>query len=144
MDTGPINDTLSLITRVMKLGKKATNVEYEEVIQAAREAILQQKEINLNLRDENRTLKEKLAMTDEYVLEKSVYWEKEDVERDQPYCPACYATGKKIPLQRLWSKRVKTQTLWLCPDKNCNVAYNPWDHDEESNTAEAMESPVWY
>ena len=134
MDSSSVNATLSLIARIMQLGKKATNVQYEEAIQAAREAILQQKELNLNLREENAALKEKLSTVDDFNLDKSVYWQSSDTERDQPFCPACYAAGKKIPLQKTWEKRDKKQTLWHCPDKACNATYNPWDHEEPSST----------
>lgn len=142
MDSGAINDALTLITRIISLGKKATVVQYDEAMQLAREAILQQKEMNLDLRDENRQLKEKLAMEQEYVLERSVYWEKSDTEQNQPFCPACYASGKKVPLQRLWEKRDKTQTLWTCPDKKCNSTYNPWDHEEPSGSY-SVEAPFY-
>lgn len=130
MDESAANATLSLIARVVALGKKATNVQYEEALQAAREVILQQKELNLNLRDENRAIKEKLAMAEEFVLGKSVRWKKEDADLDQPFCPACYAKGQTIPLQKTWEGRPKTQSLWSCPNKSCGATFNPWDYKE--------------
>lgn len=47
MDPGSANEALTLIARVVALGKRATYVQYEEALQTAREVILQQKELNL-------------------------------------------------------------------------------------------------
>lgn len=139
MDTGAINNALTLTTRVIQLGKRATHVDYEEALQAAREAMLEQKELNLNFRDEIRELKEKLQVAGEYRLDKSVYWAKEDINREQPFCPACYSVGKIVPLQKSQEKRDKTQTWWHCPNKNCNASLNPWDYQEPIQTYDAFE-----
>lgn len=140
MDPTVINDTLALITRVVGLGKKATHLDYEEALQAAREAILQQKELNLNLRDENRSLKEKLVAAEEYVLERGVYWEAGDTERDQPFCPSCYSKGNIVPLQKLWNGYDKKQSPWTCPDAKCKATFNPWDYKEPEDDESAV---VW-
>ncbi|HET7827781.1 MAG TPA: hypothetical protein VFK97_02860, partial [Candidatus Saccharimonadales bacterium] len=51
-----------------------------------------------------------------------------DKDKNQPFCPACYAMGKVIPLQKAWDGRDKTQSPWKCPD--CKNHYNPWDYKE--------------
>jgi len=138
MDPGSVNDALTLIARVVALGKRATHVEYEEALQTAREVILKQKEINLDLREENRDLKEKLTVAKEYILDKSVYWKKDDTNQDQPFCPSCYAKGKIVPLQKLWEGRPKTQSPWRCPNKECGTTFNPWDHKENYADSEPV------
>lgn len=92
----------------------------------------------MDLREENKDLKEKLAVAEEYVLDKSVRWKKDDAEREQPFCPVCYAKGRIIPLQKLWEGRPKTQSLWHCPNKDCDKTFNPWDHQERYSDPEPI------
>jgi hypothetical protein len=143
MDPAAANDALALIARVIKLGRQASNIQYEEAINAARAAILQQKGLNLDLKDENRTLREKLAKSEDYVLDKSVHWKKEDENRDQPFCPVCFAKGREIPLQKTWEGRVKSQSLWSCPDKSCTGLFNPWDYKEPEQTSSGNITSLW-
>lgn len=130
MDSSSISETLSLVQRVIGLGKKATNIQYEEALLAAREALVIQGQENLKLKEENLGFKEELKKKDDFILEKSVMWLKKDTEKNQPFCPVCLVNGKEIPLSRTWARRKKEETLWHCPNKECNQSFNPWDYEE--------------
>ncbi len=60
IDAGGVNEAISLTQRVIKLGKSATNIQYEEALLASREAIFELREENLRLREENQAMKQSL------------------------------------------------------------------------------------
>lgn len=127
MDSNGINDALALIQRTLKLGKRATNIQYEEALQAAREAIVDQKELVLNCREENRELKEKLTIVKDFTLDKHVYWASNDHDRTQPFCPSCMAKGLKMPMEPTY-KNTK-DSGFTCPNQECGHYSDPWDWD---------------
>lgn len=129
MDPASVNETLSLVQKVIKLGKKATNLQYEEALLAAREAMFTFKENNLKLKEETQNLKAIVKKKDDFLLYKGVRWKKEDTTQDQPYCPVCYQKNLEMPLQPD-DRNKKEQTWWRCPNTECKQAYNPWNYHE--------------
>lgn len=133
MDSNGINDALDLIQRTLKLGKRATNIQYEEALQAAREAIVVQKELALRYREENRELKEKLTIAEDFTLDKHVYWASSDNDRTQPFCPACMAKNMKMPMEPTY-KNTK-DSGFTCPNKECGHYSDPWDWESRQPQA---------
>ncbi|HSH55325.1 MAG TPA: hypothetical protein VK983_00705 [Candidatus Limnocylindrales bacterium] len=129
MDPASVNDTVSLVQNVIKLGKRATNLQYEEALLAARETIFSLREENQSLKEANSALREQVKNKIEFILEDSVYWSVEDTAKKQPFCPACYADGKIMPLE---PRRQNTkQTSFRCP---LNTAHhsNPYDYHPQA------------
>lgn len=98
-------------------------------------SVLQQDKFELEEKVRNVTktaaeLEAQLKLKDSYSLEKGVYWMKNDVEKEQPFCPVCYTKGDVIPLQKDWDGRANNQTRWHCPNKSCGAAFNPWNFKE--------------
>lgn len=122
MDPGAISTSISLIQKVIKLGKKATNLQYEEALLAAREAIFDLREQNIALKEENRRLNEVAARKDktDFDSQAGVYWLKNDTEKQRPICPRCMEKeGVLISLN------VKSSGLPDCPE--CKSYFNPYD-----------------
>jgi hypothetical protein len=113
------------VQQVIRLGKKATNLQYEEALQAAREALFLQKESNLALAEENLDLQQQLkAIEQKEDLSKYVkfyegsYWLIKDDNPDGPNCTACWVDRNK--LVRL--NRMNMGSVWmLCP--SCKAQY---------------------
>lgn len=134
MDSSSISGTIGLISKVINLGKKATNLQYEEALIAARELLVSQGAENLELKEKLLNLQKKVDLENSYHLSTGVYWHKTDTDLYQPFCPPCYASGRVMPLQPLYAQREKSQTKWICPDKNCKADFNPWGHKEPSRS----------
>jgi hypothetical protein len=139
-----VNDTLTLITRVRGLSKKATHIEYEEALQAGQATI-----IDLNgqlglVKDEKNKLTEKLRRQRSFFAEKGVMWRKLDKEKEQPFCPVCYAKDLDIPLQPVRGWRAAKNTEWSCPNPDCQADFNPWDYEEpDRNYSSGDVSWMW-
>lgn len=138
MDPANITQTITLVKHAIDASKSLSNLEIKDALIAAREALNDQREANLALQEQNQLLAEKLKTKNTYLLERSVYWEARDESREQPFCPVCYVKDRIVPLQRLWTKRDKKQTLWHCPDSACNATFNPWDWEEYSSSSYDM------
>ena len=141
MDASGVNETLNRggLQKVISLGKRATNLQYEEALQAARETMLALREKNVGFKEENEQLRDLLKNKEEYILDKGVYWQKNDKEQNQPFCPVCYSKGKITPLQKHREGKDKKQSPWSCPAKDCSKGlYNPWDYKEPDPP-----SPQW-
>lgn len=126
-----VNDAYQVVKNGLEVEVSLATAEQREQLADAKLALAEMKEQIADLKDENRFLQEKLKHKDDYILEKSVFWNKDDGNFDQPFCPVCYANGSVIPLQKYWEGRDKQQTIWHCPAKKCGATYNPWDHVED-------------
>lgn len=62
---------------------------------------LKLKEKIIELEEENKSLQEKLNLKEEVIIESGACYKKEDTERKNPYCEACFvSTSKLFPLVR--------------------------------------------
>ena len=98
MDSSSVADTISLIQRVVKLGKKATNIQYEEAVIAARELILELREQNLALKEENAELAGQKDIGDDLKRDDNNPWlvllgDSDPVAR---YCMLCWDKDKEL------------------------------------------------
>lgn len=130
MDQSGINDTLTLLQRLIRAGKKAVNIDYEEVLQSARTAIIELKEENINLKETISRLKIALNRHDDFIADKGVMWLKKEKVQNQPYCPICYAKELNIMLQPIngWSNIKNSK--WHCYNKQCGQTFNPFNYTE--------------
>lgn len=96
MDVSGANDALTLIARVTALGKRATHIQYEEALMAARQEILKYKEENLTLREAALERSEQLKL----ISVKGNAWLVDPSDLDGPhYCKSCYtAENRVVPL----------------------------------------------
>ena len=125
MDPAGVNDALTLVQTVIKLGKRASNVQYEEALIAAREAIIEQKRINLDLRESNMDLGEKLKLLQGSLDKKaSLHPEPDhvwlvldgDEDASRRYCQVCYYDKDKlIPLNAPNKSREYYEGQRYCP-----------------------------
>lgn len=124
---GKINNALDNVKAAIEIADQLKQVKLKELLVLAKEDFVSAKEENVELREKNHNLTKRLSLQEELVLDKSVYWEKTDNERKQPFCPSCYAKGIKVPLQ---PDNQSTQiTYFRCP--SCKHAANPFDYHPE-------------
>jgi hypothetical protein len=116
----------------LKAAQKADNIELiQKVMDVQKEALdMQDKMREKNeeidkLKDEYRKLSDKLLMADTYILDLNVYWKKEDNERKQPFCPACYARGVISPMEPTYQNT--RDTSFRCPVEK-NHHSNPYNY----------------
>ncbi|HWB38714.1 MAG TPA: hypothetical protein VG604_00545 [Candidatus Saccharimonadales bacterium] len=127
---GKANESVDLVKAALDAKTALATAEEKEKLADAKLALADLKELLASQKDEIQDLKELLKEKKDLVFDMGVYWKAEDHNRGQPYCPVCYAKGNLIPLQKCWDGRDKTQSPWMCPDKECHASYNPWDHKE--------------
>ncbi len=119
MDPSSINETVNLVQRVIKLGKKATNIQYEEALLAAREVIFDLREENLSIKEELNVLNKKLKKQEEVKFSDGVYWFKSDKAKKRPLCPRCYE--KESTVITLYLQR---GFMPSCPE--CKNTFDPY------------------
>jgi|GEM_PF-1610029 len=124
MDTASIVPLITMIKAAINVADGLKNIEVKNALIAASEALQQQREQNLALREELLTLKTKLGIKENYVLDKSVYWLKNDTSQEQPFCPACMAKGLEVPMEP--SNRTRPKESVVCPNKDCKNMSDPW------------------
>ena len=127
---GKANDSVDLVKNALDAKVALATAEDKDKLADAKLALADLKQLIADQKDEISELKQQLKQRDEFSLEKGVYWKKSDTEKDQPFCSACYAKGKTIPLQKHWEGRDKKESPWTCPEKDCKALYNPWDYKE--------------
>ncbi len=70
-----------------------------------RQEMLDLKEQNIKLREEARSLQEKLSLQSKIAFEKGVYWiEEDEMTKDKtktPICPRCWDMDKTVVRQRI-------------------------------------------
>ena len=95
MDSTGILDTMNIIQKVVRLGNKATNLQYEEALLAARETIVNLREENLVLKEENAMLKTSDDIKNQMKHGKGgEFW-----YDSRPHCSGCMGSKNKlIPL----------------------------------------------
>lgn len=130
IDSSSAVNAFELISHVVNLGKKATQVQRSEALLAARELLVEQREENLKLTEEIFKLRKVLDRKKNFIKKMGVVWEKDDKNFDQPYCPVCFAKNLEVMLQMACDGRIKEQTLWKCPNSDCNSLYNPFNWEE--------------
>jgi DNA-binding protein H-NS len=130
---GSANDSVNLVKAALDAKTALATAEEKEKLADAKLALADLKELIAELKENNQLLAQQLKERDDFVLDKSVRWLKSDSNQDQPFCPVCYAKGNIVPLQKTWEGRGKTQSIWNCPNKDCNATFNPWDHVENSS-----------
>ena len=135
MDTSAVNSAIALVQNVIKLGKKATNLQYEEALLVAREALFGQRELNLQLSEKNLELKQKVKeleatkeLSEEVEFAGEGYWQKTKDGWHGPCCTACWIDHKK--LFRL-SRIQVGQMNWNCPSCKANYSYKVLDKHPE-------------
>ncbi|HSX45022.1 MAG TPA: hypothetical protein VLF39_02855 [Candidatus Saccharimonadales bacterium] len=140
------------ITTAVKAMKSAADVygkakkipEQKQILEGlAVIAVLQQEKFDLEEKIRNiaiklRKAREQLDTRSRFELAYSVYWLKTDKDKDQPYCPSCYAVGLEMPLQAD-ERHSKKSTWWRCPNKDCQGAFNPWDYHEPIHHSSGFE-----
>ncbi len=117
----------------VKIAQKADNIELvQKVLDVQKEALDMQEKMQRK-NDEIATLRQNLKLLEleirekgNYVLEKSVYWKTDDVDRAQPYCPTCHSKGIVLPMQKVWSGYDPRNSPWSCSDKGCSTFADPW------------------
>jgi hypothetical protein len=110
MEPLSITATIALIKSAIVASKKLDNLEIKDALIAAREALNEQRDVNLLVKDENNTLKEELSDMKKRIESKSSIVESVDcyekkVENGQSYavCSHCWevdgiaVTLAKIP-----------------------------------------------
>lgn len=127
---GKANDSVDLVKSALDAKVALATAEEKEKLADAKLALADLKQMIADLKESNQSLEEQIKKKDDFVLEKSVYWATKDLDKDQPYCPACYSKGSIVPLQKNYDGVDKTQSRWSCPIKNCDASYNPWDYKE--------------
>ena len=123
MDSAGINASIALVQKVISLGKKANNLDFAEALMAAREALLAQKEENINLREEKSALQALVSKQRKILPEKNHEWliDAEDKDVDRRYCPLCfYDRDKLIPLDHPYTSD-EGETTRYC--KGCSQDY---------------------
>ena len=73
------------------LARKANLAELERVLLDLRDDIAALRDANIELKNENRELREKLKVRDELVWANNLYWKVEDGKHVGPFCPKCFA-----------------------------------------------------
>lgn len=126
VDSAGVTATISLVQQVISLGKRATNLQYEEALLAAREALFTQREKILELSEDNSDLKKKVTNLKEVEdisknieFHKGAYWIKNDKgEMIGPNCTACWVDRGKL----LRLDLVNMGSVYLsCP--SCKATY---------------------
>lgn len=128
---GKINDTIATVKTGLDVQIYLATAEEKEKLADAKLALADLKLEVAELRGENEELKSKLRVKDDFALKKGVIWNVDDEAESQPYCPACYAKGRAMPLQKTEPGVLKNKTVWICPDKSCEAEFNPFDYIEE-------------
>jgi hypothetical protein len=127
---GKANESVDRVKAALDAKVALATAEDKDKLADAKLALADLKQLIADQKEEIQALNESLRQKDEFVLTQGVYWQKSDDQKDQPFCPACYAKGKIIPLQKHWDGRNKNQTPWTCPEKSCRAMYNPWNYKE--------------
>ncbi len=101
MDTQGFNEAISLISRVVKAGKKATNIQYEEALNIAREQLNILKSENIQLNEELTDLKKRADIEGRIIKKPSEEWIMlENDKSEASYCLYCLEKeGKLFTLQ---------------------------------------------
>ncbi|HSW81711.1 MAG TPA: hypothetical protein VLG40_04920 [Candidatus Saccharimonas sp.] len=133
MDTASIVPLITTIKAAIKIADGLKNLDVKNALIAASEALQEQREQNLSLREELLALKTKLGIKESYVLDKSVYWLTDDTIREQPFCPACMAKGLEMPMEP--DDRTKPKEYFRCPNKECRNTADPWGNHARSLVA---------
>jgi hypothetical protein len=115
-----ISSTIATLRNARDLAKDSKDRELKEVIGDVFNALLDLKERMLALDDENRQLKEQLAMKASFtgpVPPSGYIYAKEDVSQAHPLCPRCYQEkGHVYPLA---SRNYGGNSSRHCP--NCGL-----------------------
>jgi regulator of replication initiation timing len=79
-------------------------------------------EQNAKLRDENRDLKEKLSVKEEFVFEKNLYWKKSPDGNisEGPFCPSCFS-GKDKAVRMIAERGEYITDFYDCPVCNMKI-----------------------
>lgn len=108
-----IIDAAKVAANMLKeAGKIEEYTKILELIDDARE----QRGINRDLEEENRSLKEKLKISGDYIFNKNAYWNKDS--KDGPFCSRCF--DKHKDLIRI-IKPIKSSPYAVCPDCKSDV-----------------------
>ena len=125
---GKINDAYQVVKNGLEVEIRLATVEQKDLLANAKLALVELKDQIADLKDKNTALNEKLKKRDTYVISKSVYWLNTDTEENQPYCPACYANDRIVPLYPYDRKSPKNDG-WGCP--GCKQGYSPFGEDHD-------------
>jgi hypothetical protein len=129
---GKVTEAYDVVTRALDARIALATAEQKDLLADAKLALADLKTLIADQKEVIQHLNERIRQKDEFFLDKGVYWKKEDKEREQPFCSACYSRGNIVPLQKAWNGRPKNQSPWNCPEKDCKATYNPWDYRREA------------
>jgi hypothetical protein len=121
MDIRGINATIDLVQKVIKLGKQATNLEYEEALLAARESLFDLREQNLRVKEDKEKLQAKIKSLESKAKihpEKGHEWIYVEADEDESrrYCPHCYYSDDRlIPLNKPYARHGSGIIERQCP-----------------------------
>ena len=103
-------DALSLLSQITDLTKAAMTIELKEKILELREALVDQSEEALSLREQNAKLKSQLELRNQLKYDAPNYYlSKSDGTKDGPFCQVCSDKDNKL-------MRLKTleEGSWNC------------------------------
>jgi len=114
-----IKETFDLVFAFVE---KARNLEIKQAVLSIQEELQAQREANLALRDQNLTLKERIAeletasrQTADLQFDGKFYWLGEGATRTGPFCQVCFDRDRKrvrLPPSEPWNNGVR---------RDCNV-----------------------
>jgi hypothetical protein len=84
------------IKNAIGLARKANQAELERVLLDLRDDIATLRDANIELRNENRELREKLQTREELLWENDVYWKTDGSKKVGPFCPKCFAGSSVV------------------------------------------------
>ena len=106
---------------IVELIKKGSTVEAQEMIMDLREKELSLQEENLDLKETVKSLESKLHLKKKVLWEKPFYYIDDDGTKDGPYCQKCYDS-----YENLLRLQGGTNDVWKC--FNCECSYKGPDY----------------
>jgi len=117
-----VSETKTFISTIADLYKKGSNIEAEHKLMEIREAFLELKEENLELRTQLHAFREAQSVEQKLTFDEPFYYLIEGENAEGPYCQRCHdADGKLI--------RLIAKPRWDASHhcRECKESYGPGD-----------------